>query len=177
MTLTPAQLTTFKADIEANTDPVIVQALLDGAVGVIASWYNEGSTFWVWRPDVSAAEIGSAVNLKDLGNIISANSERITTAFTLVNSNGGQFHGDRTDHRAFFADMFSGANGATTRPIIRDAWQRLATEIEKLFATGTGTQATGEIDDGTGVPAAGDPGELVFEGVINTNDVIAALNS
>lgn len=65
-------------------------------------------------------------------------------------------------NRAFFDDVFSGAGGTNTRAALLVLWKRLATRIEKLFATGTGSDAV--------------PATLVFEGEVSVQDIIEARN-
>jgi hypothetical protein len=65
--------------------------------------------------------------------------------------------------RAFFDDIFSGAGGTNTRAALLVLWKRLASRVEQLFATGTGSDAV--------------PATLGFEGPISVNDVEAARNS
>ena len=60
----------------------------------------------------------------------------------------------------------AGASGALVSAgwtTVRDTFKRLATRGEKVFATGTGTQAT--------------PGVLGWEGSLRDADVVLALNS
>ncbi len=45
------------------------------------------------------------------------------------------------DRRQCFDDIFSGAGGATTRANLLALWKRLATFAQKLFSTGTGSDA------------------------------------
>lgn len=177
--LTQGQLTTLGTAIRANPDPTIQQAVADNAYGVIAVWYNQPSTpaYWCWKSSTTAGEVGRAINLKELGNIVSANAERLQTAFVLVGTDDGSFHPVRGDHRAFFADMFSGAAGSQTRVNLLALWQRQATRAEKIFASGAGTQATGEIDDGTGEPDGGSPGTFTWEDSISAEDVDLALEA
>jgi hypothetical protein len=169
------QLTTLGNHIRANSD--VAALLSSGNLGGIRDHYNGAASpgFWVWENAVPAGAVGDAISLKDLGNLIAANAERLQAAFTLVGVNSGNFHATDPDTRAFFADMFSGAAGTTTRPKLLAVWQRQATVAEKVFATGTGTEATGEIDDGTGLPAGGDPATLVWEGAVSTGQVDLAL--
>lgn len=149
--LTDAQKATLKTDILANTDPVVVQARIDGANGVIASWYSGDASpdYWVWQSIRSLDQVGLSLDGVDIGNITSANAERVGVFFTAV---PGGVVPSRADHRAFFDDVFSGAVGATTRANLDALWRRLANRLEKLFATGPGT--------GTNA----DPATLVVEG-------------
>ncbi|MBD3671899.1 MAG: hypothetical protein HUJ26_00100 [Planctomycetaceae bacterium] len=169
MNLTIPQLTTLGNHIRANTD---VNGNL-GNIGAIIDAYNADSSFFVWRENVPAGELGEVFDLSNVGNLTSANIERLTGAFAIVNSNGGEFHGSREDHRAFFEDVFSGAAGNETRPAVLSAWQRLATLAESLFATGTGTECTELNSDGT--PSTGSPGDLVVEGQVDLSNIDQAL--
>jgi hypothetical protein len=45
------------------------------------------------------------------------------------------------DRRQFFDDIFSGAGGVNTRANLLALWKELATRAQKLFSTGTGTDA------------------------------------
>ena len=59
-----------------------------------------------------------------------------------------------------FADIFSGAGGLANRTHIIALSKRSATVAEKLYATGTGTDAA--------------PAKLVFEGAVAGDDVVQA---
>lgn len=157
-TLTDAQKATLKTDILANTAPVVVQARIDGANGVIAGWYSDNATpdFWVWQSTRSLEEVGRSLDGSDLGNITPANAERVGIFFT---TQPGGVVPARADHRAFFDDVFSGANGATTRVNLDALWRRLANRLEELFATGPGA--------GTNA----DPATLVVEGSASAANV------
>ena len=61
------------------------------------------------------------------------------------------------ERRAFFDEVFSVAAGATTRAQLLALWKRPATRTEKIFATGTGSDAS--------------PATLTFEGSISGTDV------
>lgn len=165
MALDPSLYTTLKTDIEANTDPTVIQALADRADNVIADWYNGDSAFYVFKQGRQAlADVGDQMDGAELGNMTGANTDRLNNFFTMRPSG---IDGSRADNRAFFEDVFSGAGGAITRPKLGDAgtfWSRLATFAEAVFASGTGTQ--------------GDPGTLGgFSGNLTANDVSMALNN
>jgi hypothetical protein len=70
---------------------------------------------------------------------------------------GGSFNPSLTDMRAGFDSIFSGAGGVNTRAALLALYKRSARYIEKIFATGTGTDAS--------------PGTLVYEGTISYQDV------
>ena len=65
--------------------------------------------------------------------------------------------------RQFFDDIFSVAAGASTRAALLALWKRFATRGERVFATGTGSDAT--------------PGNFVLEGSMDAWDIIRAVNA
>ena len=91
----------------------------------------------------------TSLNLQRLQNIVTISTDGINASLP--------------DRRAFFDDIFSGAGGALTRPKLLALWKRFATEGEKLYATGTGSDAT--------------PATMTFEGSISYQDVSTARGS
>jgi len=159
MTLTTAQKTTLAADIRANTDPDVVAALAVRGDADIAMLYNLPSAFAVYQSSVSLKQIGESLDYSNVADLTSANNERLNV-FRAYNDESADPR--RVDIRAFFDDVFSGAQGTETRANLALLWQRIATIAEEIFATGAGTQ--------------GNPGALVFEGQLSANDVGEALN-
>ena len=102
-----------------------------------------------------------------------ANSTRLQVSFQ-VRPNG--FAPSVQDDRALFGGLFSVSGAAGTRANLLAAWQRQAAYVEKLFATGTGTQATGDLNS-DGSLTVGSPATLSFSGSITGQDVLNALNS
>lgn len=135
MSLTPAQLPILKAAILAETDAGFVAAR---AVG------ND--------------EVGRAFIASGLSAMTAGNNDRLVS-FALWNPGGVQPF--RQDHRQFFDDVFSPTSGATTRAALWALWKRNVTRGERLYATGTGSDAV--------------PGLLVFEGVFSDRDIQDAL--
>ena len=157
MSLTDAQLQTLKTDIAASEFGALPQNS-DSAFEIAAAYNLDGvPDFTVWQDFVNLQEVGDALDGVDLGNMTSANSERLRT-FGVMNPLGTK--PTRADHRAFFDDVFSGAGGATTRANLDLLWKRLATRTEALLATGTGS--------------TGSPGTMEFVGNINYRDVLNA---
>jgi hypothetical protein len=149
--LTQAQKTTLKAHIAANTaavtfsgQSVAVNALANGPDEntVIAAWYNLAASpaFVLWRQKVPLAEIAVKLNGTELAGLTSLNHTRLQTVVTLVNAAGGA-NPSIADQRAFWDDIFSGAGGTNTRAALLVLWKELATNVEKLFAAGTGSDA------------------------------------
>ncbi len=146
MSLTPAQMTTFKADIVAATDPACVALELDPTNSdkafAVATLYNAlASPNWtVWRKLVQLSEIARNINGGELAGLTSLNHTRLQTIIELISAAGG-LDASLVDQRLFFDDIFSGAGGSITRAQLLALWKKLATRAEKLFSTGTGSDA------------------------------------
>lgn len=171
MSLTPAQLQTLKTSLAGNINTVLINGVTT-AINVVphgaqnaqtvADWYNLTSApnFWAWKGISPPNETGMAIKMSDVGNLTTANSTRLQVSFQ-IRPNG--FNPANQDDRALFGGLFSVAGAAGTRANLLAAWQRLATNAEKLFVTGTGTQATGDINS-DGSITAGSPATLGFDG-------------
>lgn len=156
--LSTAQLTALKADILA--DPALAaQPMNDDGHFAIAAAYNilASPVFRVWKTSVSTAEVKKNVVWTEL--IGRSVGERDSFVFMLSN---GTINPADVNIRQGILDIFSGAQGATTRNQLNALSKRDATRGEKLFATGTGSDAT--------------PATMNFEGNLSYQDVSAARN-
>lgn len=169
--LTPAQLTTLKANIIADAAFNGLPSNTDGAF-VIAAAYNLPASpdFWVWRTRVSKDELvqttsvdGTTFNWTGAGFITRAVGER--DAWRELFSLDGICNPSLASVRQAFADIFSGATAPApaNRTHLLAVGRRKALRIEKLFATGTGSTAS--------------PATMVIEGTISYQDVQAARES
>lgn len=159
--MTTAQLATLKAAILA--DPVLAAKPLnsDGAFDIAAAMNAPASpAFTVWKTNVSINEVGKAFNGTELAGLTTGNQSRLQT---LAQYLAGGVNPSNVGNRQFFDDVFSGAGGTNTRANLLVLWKRLATRAEKLFATGTGSDAV--------------PATLTFEGQLSYQDVETARNS
>lgn len=155
MPLTSAQLATLKTDVAANTAAIPAGQPWSGAFAgqaintlpnngdanvAIAGWYNlAASPSWtIWRTGVGIAEVGKNINGAELAGLSTLNTTRLQTIVLLL---AGGVDPSRSDHRAFFDDVFSGAGGVNTRALLLALWKKLATNAQKLFSTGTGSNA------------------------------------
>lgn len=157
--LTAAQLVTLKAAILASTDPVVIAARAIRDDNSIRERFNVDSTFVVWKTSVTAAAVGKAMVSTEVGGLTTANTNRL---MVMEAYSGGTFDPQRADTRAGFDAVFSGAGGVGTRAALLALYKRFATVCERVFATGTGSDAV--------------PGLLVVEGQISTDEVSAAMN-
>jgi len=159
MALTIAQQTTVKADILATPELNVLPNNSDGAFAIAALYNLEAvPSFVAWRTDIPTKDVKTAVVWTEyIGRSV---GER--AAFELIISNGIVNAAD-TNIRQGFQDIFSGPNGATTRANLVSVAKRNTSRIEKLLATGTGTDAS--------------PATMTFEGSISFQDIELARNS
>lgn len=161
MALTTAQLQALKADIALDPVLSLVPKTSDGAFQVAAAYNLAASpAFTVWRSNVTIRETGQAFNGTELAGLTTGNQTRLQTIAVYFDAG---YNAGLADVRQMFNDIFSGAGGTTTRAQLLALWKRFATRVEKLFATGTGSDAS--------------PANLVFEGTVSYNDILAAWNS
>lgn len=160
--LTNAQLLTLKAAIAAETDPTFVALRNSGATGAMAEWYSADSSpaFIVWKTSVRLADVGIAFNSTEVAGLTTANTNRLQV---MAAFSGGAFNPSVADVRAGFDSVFSGAGGALTRAALLALWKRTAKRIEKIYATGTGSDVS--------------PGSIVVEGGISNEEIVLALNA
>jgi hypothetical protein len=140
MALTPAQLTALKNHITASSDLNSQPTGSDGNAE-IARLMNLAASpaFTIWRKSVSITEVGDAINATELAGLSSLNSTRLQT---LVALSAAGINPSLSNRRQFFDDIFSGAGGVNTRAALLVLWKRLATRAQKLFSTGTGSDAS-----------------------------------
>lgn len=159
MSLTPAQLITLKASILAETDAAFVALRQANNEDGMAAWYNAAGTFVVWKASVSITDTGKAFNGTEWAGMTSANHTRLQTVAQYLQS----YNPGLADIRTMFNDIWSGAGGTNTRAALLALWKRFALRGERVYSTGTGTDAT--------------PGLLVFEGLISAQNISDALRA
>lgn len=159
MALTPQQLTTLKADILADPALAGQPNNSDGAFAIAAAYSLLASPdFIVWRTAVSTSDCKKATTWTEF--IGRSQGERDAWQFMLSN---GIINAGDANIRQGIVDIFSGPSGATTRAALVAIAKRKATRAEKLFATGTGSDAV--------------PATMTFEGNLSYQDVQTARNS
>jgi hypothetical protein len=159
MILTTAQLQAIKADIAANPDLAALPNNGDGNQAV-ANLYNAlaSPTFIVWKTAATLNQVKEKFDGSELAGLTTANTSRLQTV-ALYSPMG--VNPSLASTRVFFADVFS--TGGITAAALLALWKRSALRIEKLFATGTGSDAS--------------PATLVVEGTINGSQILDARNS
>lgn len=177
--MTPAQNAAIKADIAANGDLNTLPAGSDGSFE-IARLYNLPASpdFYVWRTNVPTAEVFDQVQWAKLTPNDAPDGTLAWQCRSLA-CQGKQFNlqtiltgrdyidASKPNIRSGFQDALtgvpSGLNGATQAAgwvALQTALSRKATRLEKLLATGTGTQPS--------------PATMGFEGSVNYSDIGAA---
>lgn len=171
-TLTPQQRATLAADIAAN--PALVALRDSGNLGGLAGHYNAlaSPAFAVERTSLSRHEIltavsstGSTFAWAGAGYITRSQGER--DAFREMFNSTGSVNPSLPSIKAAFSDIFSGAGGATNRAHIAALAKRQATRFEKLFASGTGSDASPATlgADAGGAVIEGQISPSIFEGL------------
>lgn len=157
MTLTPAQQATLKTSIQA--DPMLSLLTPNNPSALqIANFYNTEASplFAVWRSEVSKDEIGNAWVGTDIDGMSSLNMQRLQLLFASVGERS-TFDMRRADRRAGFENPFGANTNNASRVAMRAAWKRNATRLEKLLASGTGSDAS--------------PGITTFEGTVTYSEI------
>jgi hypothetical protein len=161
MSLTPAQLQTLKTAIQG--DATLAGYWTAGSPGLIADFYNleAAPAHIVWKSNVSANDIGNAWVGTDIDGMSALNMQRLQ--LLLASSPDGVYDMRRADRRAGFENPFGTNANNASRVAMRSAWKRNASNVEKLFATGTGSDAS--------------PATTSFEGNLDFREVIAAMGA
>lgn len=161
--MTPAQLTTLKAAILAETDAGFVAMRAANNEQGMADWYNGASTFVAWKKRVNSSEIGPILNYVAVAALTVANRDR-ATVFLALNP---ESFAPTEDIASYWHSTFSGAlggQGANTQAALQALWRRIVKRGERLFCTGAGSDAS--------------PGTLGnFEGDITAQDISDALRA
>lgn len=166
MSLTTAQLQALKTDIEANTEPTVINALAAGDAGAIANWYNLAASpdYYLFKETVSSDEIRDLIDAQNIADITDADRGRCVDLLAIRADRG--FSGANARDRSAWDDIFSAATGDESQQAIAAYWTRLATNAEKVFSLATGSGANAANADTTS-----------WQGSLRHQDVSAALQS
>tara|TARA_R110000868_G_scaffold269699_1_gene529103 strand:- start:345 stop:827 length:483 start_codon:yes stop_codon:yes gene_type:complete len=160
--MTPAQRAALKAAILADPTLNAYPNTSDGNSDMCSQKLNVLATpaFIVWRGNVTISETGQSFNGTELSGMTTGNQTRLQTIAQYL---AAGYNAAKSDVRAMFNDIWSGAGGVTTRANLLVLWKRSATLGEKILATGTGSDAS--------------PAALGFEGDLSYQDVTEARSS
>ncbi len=179
-----SQLLVLKTAIIAEADPIFTNLRVSGATGAMADWLNGDSTFAVWRNVTPASDIMDAITWANLtpkdipdGSGLSLQLEYRCQgkqlSLQILLQGRDSLSTGKASIRQGFSDALqnvpAGAGGAMLDAgwlgagKVKAAITRFASRAEKLFATGIGTAAQ--------------PGALVWEGTLRSEDIILALGA
>jgi hypothetical protein len=159
--LTDAQQQVLAAALRASTDPVVVAALAIRNDMALADWCNALSAFIVWRSRVSQDEIMQ--NGFDWTQVDNLTVGKARIWEWMFDNSQGEINPSKSNIRGGIDECWKGtAAMLAVRAAVYVHCKRAATNLEEIFATGTGTDAT--------------PGLLVVDGNIGHPDVSQALN-
>jgi len=159
--LTPEQLAALKADIAADPAFASVPHNSDGAYGIAAAYSLDAApTFTVWKTSVDPGEImRNGMDWTRVDNL-SVGKSRIWEWMTKL----GTFDASKINIRAGIDATWVGTTAdLAVRAMVYEHCKRSATRAEKLFATGTGSDAS--------------PAVMGYEGSLQYQDVLAAWNA
>lgn len=153
--LTDAQKTALLANIQIT--PVALTLYTDGNLSGLADFYNEPAApaFTVWKSSVSAEEImRNGFDWTRVDNLAVGLARVWEWMFQF-----GTIDPSRANIRAGIEQVWKGtAPDLAVRAAVYVHCKRPASRIERLFATGTGSDAV--------------PGTMVYEGPLNFGDLI-----
>jgi hypothetical protein len=158
MHLTTAQLLTLKNDILADPTLAALTPSADNAAAIAVAYGSNVSNYIIWRSNVTQDEIGNAWVGTDIDGMSALNMQRLQL---LLQTSSATFDMRRADRRAGFENPFGTNVNNTSRVAMRAAWKRTGNRLEKLFATGTGTDAS--------------PAVTTVEGTINYLEIMQAM--
>jgi hypothetical protein len=180
MNLTPSQLQTLAAAIAAETDAGFVINRTAGATGAMADFFNAASTNIVWKSTTTVDDIFNNVTWANLTPTDAPDTTQQwmnralmcqSKQFNLQTMLSGR-QSLRTNNntvRAGLQDCLTNLPSGTAGALITGGWpnvklaiQRPATKGEALFIVGAGTTST--------------PVDLVLEGQITNDNIVAAIN-
>lgn len=162
MPMTTEQVAALRAAILA--DPALAAWRQERRDDLIADYYNQPAvpTFNVWRTFVTKEEVyGNGFNWVAIDDVAEV---KWRVWAELFDNEARAFAPSKANVRAAVVEVWKGnAAKLAVQTYILNKCKRMANRVERLFATGAGTDAA--------------PGDLVFEGTLSTNDISAILNA
>lgn len=179
--MTPEQKVALKNNILASTDPAVMEALANRNDTELVRLYNLPSTFVIWRTDTSKSAIFGAITWKNLTPIDTPDGTQLytnrshacegkqMTLQTMLISPGTTLNMADQSIRDGIKDSLQNLPSGVGGALLDAGWAatktvstRLASVVEKIFATGAGTSTN--------------PGTTTYEGTVNITIMGEALN-
>lgn len=151
--MTPAQLSALKTF--ALADPTAADYITAGSDGLLAQWFNEATSFVVWRTRVSQDEITQ--NGFDWVRVDNLSVGKARIWEWLFLNEFRSINPSKDNVRAGIAECWKGtAADLAVQAAVLTHCKRNANRAEQALASGTGTTVT--------------PATLSFEGAISADD-------
>lgn len=163
MALTTQQAETFKTALFSETDPTLVGYRTNGQTSLIRDWYNatDPSNYVIWRNKVALDEIMQ--NGFDWTQVDNQTVGRARIWEWMFNNQERFINPSKANVRAGINEAWKGSAAMlAVRDSIYIHCKKFASRIDKLFATGAGTDAS--------------PSVALYL-TLTEQDVITALNS
>lgn len=175
----------FKTAILAETDPTFVALRQANETGQMADWYNQDTTFVVWRSTATTDEILNGVSGANLTPVDTPDSSQLwmnralacqtkQMNLQMLLQRQGTLPVGKLNIRQTLSDALQNVPAGAGGALLDAGWagagkvksiiSRVCNRAEKVWATGTGT--------------SGVPGDLgAFEGRVTNDDILNALRS
>lgn len=157
------QLQQLRAALLAVTDPTIAQAVANREDYLVVQWLNTiaAPEFWCWRTGVTLDEI--MLNGFDWVQVDNLSAGKARIWEWLFNNESRSINPSKGNIRAGIAECWKGSAAMlAVQAAVLGHCKRAITNGERIYATGTGTEAV--------------PGQFGYEGEITSTDVGMALN-
>jgi len=140
MTLTTDQALTFKTALFAETDPTLVSLRTNGQTTLIRDWYNapDPLNYIIWKPSVTQDEImQNGMDWTRVDNL-SVGKSRIWE--WMFSNQQRTINPSKSNVRAGIDAVWVGtAADLAVRDAVYVHCKKIASRIDKIFATGAGT--------------------------------------
>lgn len=140
MSLTPEQMVIFKAALLAELDPELVIYRKNGQTGLISDWYNRDNTegYIIWKYAVTQDEIMQ--NGMDWTRVDNLSIGKARIWEWMFSSQLKSINPSKANVRAGINAVWVGtAADLAVRAAVYVHCKKAASRIDKLFATGAGT--------------------------------------
>lgn len=132
--MTDAQIVTFKDNIAANTDPVIVANRSPNATrndSIVRDWYNTASTTDAWMNAMRRVDLWNAMNPTQYDGITQASKRELWLAMMEI-ADAQPFDMGRSNNRNTVSDIWASLNASQKTALFTNMVQK-ALRVELVF--------------------------------------------
>lgn len=190
MALSSAQLATFAADLEANTDQDVTDALAAGNNNAIVAWYNQQASpaVWVFRSSIDTDTAFDAIDKSEYVDVPASGGSTVAQLVQAIEAaslerrrefalelmlHNGTFDPSVESNRDALTDIFP-PSMPLTRASLLEASTRQATYAEALFISAASGPAGGDGSAQGQAALAGFTGSIALQDV---RDAVAIINA